>query len=103
MLIAVTLCDSSDWLDHRQLLDYGFSLYSPTLISEKGVLRFTLADGSHAVNGEEISCLLPEGAGSAEIYTEIFKEYAEPSDIIGKVHIKYGGKAIKDVPLIKTE
>lgn len=26
-LICVTLCDGNDWHDHRELLDYGFSLY----------------------------------------------------------------------------
>ena len=34
-LIAVTICDGNDWLDHQQLYEYGFSLYSKQTVTEK--------------------------------------------------------------------
>ena len=33
-LICVTLDDGNDWADHRELLDYGFSLYGEVSLSE---------------------------------------------------------------------
>lgn len=38
-LICVTLCDGSDWHDHRELLDYGFSLYESEKIASAEEFR----------------------------------------------------------------
>ena len=35
-LVAVTLNDSSDWVDHSRLLDYGFQAFPMTSLVEKG-------------------------------------------------------------------
>ena len=35
-LVAVTLCDSNDWEDHKNLLDYGFSAYPRTVLQKAG-------------------------------------------------------------------
>ena len=38
-LVAVTLNDGNDFMDHKNLFEYGFNTYSKTLILKKGVLK----------------------------------------------------------------
>lgn len=35
-LVAVTLNDPDDWIDHRRLLDYGFAAFRPHTVVERG-------------------------------------------------------------------
>ena len=35
-LIAVTICDGNDWMDHKALYEYGKALYEPRILISKG-------------------------------------------------------------------
>ena len=42
LLVAVTLNAPDDWSDHTKMLDYGFSAYEDTLLSQAGQVRVRL-------------------------------------------------------------
>ncbi|MWC28422.1 D-alanyl-D-alanine carboxypeptidase family protein [Paenibacillus sp. MMS18-CY102] len=46
-LTAVTINDSNDWADHRNMLDWGFQNFTPTVIAKQGqpISGYTLAAG----------------------------------------------------------
>ena len=66
-LIAVTLDDGNDWVDHAALFDYGFSTYKCTALSDAGqVFTRVPVEGSltslvDVVYGQSVSYALCEG------------------------------------------
>lgn len=68
-LIAVTLSAPNDWQDHKEMLDYGFSLLEKRLLLAEGELSFSLPvvagrlDSVTVVNEKELAVVLPKGYG----------------------------------------
>lgn len=66
-LIAVTLNDGNDWVDHAALLDYGFTQYPPSLLCRPGKPLATVAVAgslTHSVTvitGQEVRYPLAAG------------------------------------------
>ena len=69
-LIAVTLDDGNDWNDHKELFDYGFSLYeSRTLVKMNDTYKLPVvgSDIDYIEVHPEKDCSVPLRKGSTEI------------------------------------
>ncbi len=111
-LICVTLDDGNDWVDHRALLDYGFSLYESVALAEKGEvsLDVPVCGGARssvkAVNAEAVTALLPRGCGEITAVVELPRFLyggVEKGAVIGCVRFYTGGVEIGSSPLVSAE
>jgi D-alanyl-D-alanine carboxypeptidase/D-alanyl-D-alanine carboxypeptidase (penicillin-binding protein 5/6) len=91
-LICVTLDDGNDWLDHRSLLDYGFSLYREITLSEKISYEIPVCGGEKSCvtvgTRGVLTAFLPENHGEIRVVTEMPRFlYAgvREGDIVGRV------------------
>jgi D-alanyl-D-alanine carboxypeptidase len=91
-LICVTLEDGNDWLDHRSLLDYGFSLYREITLSEKISYEIPVCGGEKSCvtvgTRGVLTAFLPENHGEIRVVTEMPRFlYAgvREGDIVGRV------------------
>jgi D-alanyl-D-alanine carboxypeptidase/D-alanyl-D-alanine carboxypeptidase (penicillin-binding protein 5/6) len=91
-LICVTLDDGNDWLDHRSLLDYGFSLYWEITLSEKISYEIPVCGGEKSCvtvgTRGVLTAFLPENHGEIRVVTEMPRFlYAgvREGDIVGRV------------------
>lgn len=81
-LVAVTMNDRNDWNDHIALYEYGFSLYSPVTLCQKGEVSYQLkvvggvVDRVTARNTEELSVVLRSSEGILVSYELPFFVYA---------------------------
>lgn len=76
-LIAVTLNAPNDWSDHKQMLDFGFSLYESRTLCESGGFSYTMP----VIGGLEqyvilenrvpVSIILPRGSGEIECTVQL--------------------------------
>ncbi|MBR7160831.1 MAG: D-alanyl-D-alanine carboxypeptidase [Clostridia bacterium] len=107
-LICVTLDDGNDWADHRALLDYGFSLYEESGLTDAGEISHTIpvcGGTSPSVcvkNAESLSAVLPKSHGKITSVTELPRFlYAgvEKGDVIGKTVFYADGIKIGEVLL----
>ncbi|MBR5187014.1 MAG: D-alanyl-D-alanine carboxypeptidase [Clostridia bacterium] len=107
-LICVTLDDGNDWADHRNLLDYGFSLYADSVIADAGEFSYAVpvcgAEKSSVCvkNQESLSAVLPTGHGEIMVVTELPRFlYAgiEKGEAIGKNVFYADGVKIGEVLL----
>lgn len=111
-LICVTLDDGNDWKDHREMLDYGFSLYENVVLTEKDGLSFSVP----LVGGEKKSVTVKnaEGASAAlrknhgEIESAVYLPrfiYAgtEKGTAVGKIKYFTDGKIIGESELYLAE
>ena len=91
-LICVTLNDGNDWMDHRALLDYAYSLYGEVRLSEPISFEIPVCGGavsSLVVRTRECpTAVLPQGYGEIRFVTEIPRFlYAgiHEGDVVGRV------------------
>jgi D-alanyl-D-alanine carboxypeptidase/D-alanyl-D-alanine carboxypeptidase (penicillin-binding protein 5/6) len=76
-LICVTLNDGNDWADHRELLNFGFSLYKENAIADEGSFSYTVHVCGGEVssicvkNMESLSAVLPKNHGEITVVTEL--------------------------------
>lgn len=76
-LIAVTLNAPNDWSDHKQMLDFGFSLYESRTLCESGGFSYTmpvisgLEEYVILENRTPVSIILPRGSGEIECTVEL--------------------------------
>lgn len=76
-LICVTLNDGNDWADHRELLDFGFSLYEENTIADEKEFSYTVpvcggeTSSVCVKNRESLSAVLPNNHGEITVVTEL--------------------------------
>ena len=111
-LICVTLDDGNDWADHRNLLDYGFSLYEENMIADTGEFSYTVpvcgSDKSFVLvkNQEPLLAVLPNNHGAITAVTELPRFlYAgvEKGTAVGKIIFYADGVKIGEVLLYTQE
>lgn len=117
-LICVTLNDGNDWKDHRELLDYGFSLYKEVLLANDVSCEIPVCGGTKtsvfARTHEEIFAVLPNNHGNIQAVMEIPRFlYAgiTEGDVVGRVVFYADGLMIGEaalyaessVPIVRQE
>ena len=111
-LIAVTINAPEDWIDHKNLLDYGFARFHKiTLIGKDGLTKtIPVIDGKKQYltvkNKDEINMIFD--GEIPNIITEIrLKQFAvapiSAGDVVGSVIFKSDDKEIAEVDIIATE
>lgn len=108
-LIAVTLDAPDDWNDHKEMLDYGFSVCSKKLIIKKGeVLKnYKKFGGFNAVSLKEVS--IPVGdknINDKEIVLHLIKEPKNnimKNEKIGYAEVFINNKKISTVDLVSDK
>ncbi len=107
-LICVTLNDGNDWADHRELLDYGFSLYEEVNIAAAGDISYDISvcggvlPSVSVSNAESLTVMLPKSHGEITCIIELPRFlYAgfEKGDLIGKARFFADGLEIGAVSL----
>ncbi|MFM9327000.1 D-alanyl-D-alanine carboxypeptidase family protein [Paenibacillus mesotrionivorans] len=96
-LAVVTLNDSNDWLDHRNLLDWGFSHYKLTPLVQKGEI---LQPGLAA--GHSFQYALSEGEASGVSRSLQLQDANSPEyrlGLAGTLTLSLNGKTIGSVPV----
>ncbi len=105
-LVAVTLNAPDDWSDHKEMLDYGFS------VCKTGLLTCDLSSAFVKVCGSDKSsvglCLSQEIQGLSDYECILLTKqmvYApvNEGDILGKAVFVSGGKVIADIPVLSAE
>ena len=111
-LICVTLDDGNDWADHRNLLDYGFSLYKENTIANTGEFSYTVpVCGAEqpficVKNQEPLLAVLPNNHGEITTVTELPRFlYAgiEKGTAVGKIIFYADGVKIGEALLYAQE
>lgn len=105
-LVAVTLNAPDDWSDHKELLDYGFSVCKSSLIScdlsqialpvsggKKDSIALRLAYQAEGLEGSECVLLIKPF------------EYAPLSEgeTVGKAVFFYGGRVVAEIPVVTAQ
>lgn len=112
LLVAVTLSSSNDWQEHKELLDYGYSMYESVILSECGELSYSVpvfngiapsVTASYKTgNGDPLSVILPKNHSeitcSVELPQFLWGSYKKGS-VIGRVIFFCNEKIICEVPL----
>ncbi len=107
-MIAVTLCAPDDWNDHREMLDYGFSMYKRLDIAELGSVTYSIPVTGGSVSSVTITnkdeCHLCVPADSPEVRCVIEAPrftFAPVSagDILGYACYYLGDSEIVRIPL----
>jgi serine-type D-Ala-D-Ala carboxypeptidase (penicillin-binding protein 5/6) len=96
-LAVVTLNDSNDWLDHRNLLDWGFSQYKLTPLVQKGEI---VQQGLAA--GHSFQYALSEGEASGVSRSLQLQDANSPEyrlGLAGTLTLTLNGKTIGSVPV----
>ena len=105
-LVAVTLSAPDDWADHKELLDYGFS------VCKTGLLTCDLSDISVKVCGSDKSAVglrlssERQGLSGCECILLIKSMLYAPvneGDIIGRAVFVTGGRIAADIPVEASE
>lgn len=83
-LICVTLCDGSDWHDHRELLDYGFSLYENEKLASADEFRTELP----VCGGEKetLLCKIEE-----DVFATLKKDHGKIQTVLKLPRFLYAG------------
>jgi D-alanyl-D-alanine carboxypeptidase len=111
-LICVTLDDGNDWVDHRVLLDYGFSLYETEILAEVGDVTFDVpvcggVKSSVAVyNPTAVTAFLPRNHGRIEATVELPRFLyggIHEGEAVGCVRFFVNGDEVGSVPLVASE
>ena len=112
LLIAVTLSSSNDWKEHKEMLDYGYSMYESVVLSQSGELSYTIpvfngispsVTASYKTeNGDPLSVILPKNHSaitcSVELPQFLWGTYKKGSTV-GRVIFFCNEKIICEVPL----
>jgi D-alanyl-D-alanine carboxypeptidase len=111
-LICVTLDDGNDWVDHRVLLDYGFSLYETEILAEVGDVTFDVpvcggVKSSVAVyNPTAVTAFLPRNHERIEATVELPRFLyggIREGEAVGYVRFFVNGDEVGSVPLVASE
>ena len=111
-LICVTLDDGNDWVDHRALLDYGFSLYETITLADIGEISYEIpvCGGVKASvmveNVEKITVSLPKEHGEIRAVFELPRFVyggIEKGRVLGTVRFFAEDTAIGSAPLVAKE
>ena len=112
-LVAVTLNDGNDWLDHAAMLDYGFAETESVCVLRKGDYLQSVsvnggtADTCTAVCAEDLYATRLKGSDDKpEIFYEIDSETDAPveyGDRLGKVGVDIGGRRGRSVDAVAAE
>ena len=111
-LICVTLDDGNDWVDHRVLLDYGFSLYETEILAEVGDVTFDVpvcggVKSSVAVyNPTAVTAFLPRNHERIEATVELPRFLyggIHEGEAVGYVRFFVNGDEVGSVPLVASE
>ena len=111
-LICVTLNDANDWEDHRQLLDYGFSLYEEELLAQIGEFSYEVpvcggtSSSVTVSNIQSLSLWLPQAHETIVTVTELPRFlYAgiQKGDAIGQIVFYADEKKLGTLPLYAQE
>ncbi len=111
-LIAVTLDDGDDWVDHRALLDYGFSLYENVPLVQAEELSFDVpvcggvCDTVSVSNATALTLSLPKSRGDIEMVVclpRFLYAGVEKGARVGEVRYILDGKEIGEVALYADE
>ncbi len=104
-LISVTLSAPSDWADHAAMLDFGFSLLRPRVLSGERISLPVISgtEGEITVTSEPINIALSDSEyNSLEKYIFLPKFcYAgiKSGEQLGRVEYKLNGKTVATAPL----
>ncbi len=105
-LVAVTLRAPDDWSDHKELLDYGFS------VCKTGLLTCDLSDSSVKVCGSDKSSVAMrlsyerQGLSGCEcilLVKPLLYAPVNEGDIIGRAVFVTGGRVAADIPVEASE
>ena len=111
-LICVTLDDGNDWVDHRALLDYGFSLYETVTLADIGEISYEIpvCGGIQASvmveNVEKITVSLPKEHGEIRAVFELPRFVyggIEKGRVLGTVRFFAEDTEIGSAPLVAKE
>jgi D-alanyl-D-alanine carboxypeptidase/D-alanyl-D-alanine carboxypeptidase (penicillin-binding protein 5/6) len=111
-LIAVTLNDSDDWVDHKNMLDYAFNILERRLICEEGDFRFALPviDGDKNIVRisacEDFSVVIDKNAPEIESTVKLSSYFSAPinkGDILGEIIFSSNGDTVGRVYLKSEE
>jgi D-alanyl-D-alanine carboxypeptidase len=110
-LICVTLNAPDDWDDHRNLFEYGFSLYTSVLLQAAGTFSYSLpvigvrSSSVNLTNANEVRVIIPEQHGEISLICEaprwISGNIAKDQQI-GQLIWKCDGEIIACEPLVAT-
>ena len=110
-LVAVTLQDGNDWLDHAAMLDYGFSAYpAKTFLTRGETVRQVPVEGSDGISvpllaAEDFAWPLAEGE-QVETRWEVADSLVAPltaGQVAGQVVFLLNGEEIGSVELLCGE
>ena len=111
-LICVTLDDGNDWVDHRALLDYGFSLYETVTLADIGEISYEIpvCGGIQASvmveNVEKITVSLPKEHGEIRAVFELPRFVyggIEKGRVLGTVRFFAEDTEIGSAPFVAKE
>lgn len=111
-LICVTLDDGDDWRDHRELLDYGFSLYERVTLAKAGEISCRVpvcggvSDFVTVTNAEEKDAVLPRERGALTVKTELphfLYGGVQKGERVGRAVFYMNGAEIGSVALFAAE
>jgi D-alanyl-D-alanine carboxypeptidase len=111
-LICVTLDDGNDWVDHRALLDYGFSLYETITLTERGEFTYEIPvcggmkTAVTVANTETVTVSLPKNHGEIQTVIELPRFVyggIEKGQILGAVRFFADGRELGCSPLAVQE
>lgn len=102
-MVAVTLKAPNDWLDHKNLYDYGFSLYENIKLANAGDYQISLSTVNGSINNvlcsnlEGLNITLKRGDNNISAELEANRLVPAPisqGDYLGQVVFKNNGKII---------
>lgn len=111
-LIAVTLNAPSDWHDHTELFDYGFSLYESVSLADIGdyTVELPILNGKKstvlAVNDSAFSFTQRKGEGDFYAVLEVNDEISAPiykGDSLGKIVFYKNDEKIGETNIVSLE
>lgn len=111
-LIAVTLNAPSDWHDHAELFDYGFSLYESVSLADIGdyTVELPILNGKKstvlAVNDSAFSFTQRKGEGDFYAVLEVNDEISAPiykGDSLGKIVFYKNDEKIGETNIVSLE
>ncbi len=107
-LISVTIDAPSDWRDHKEMLDYGYSLFSRVLLSAPGEFTYRIpvigsdTDSVTVKNTETLSRVLECRDTEFETHVKLSRYVSAPvkeGDILGKVIFTKNGELLGMIDL----
>lgn len=107
-LVCVTLNAPNDWHDHKELLEYGFSLVTEKHIDIDSYSIDVYGSDKNAVTVSAEGITVPNASSAQNFETQVLiKPYAvapvKKGQILGEVRITENQRTVKTVPLVAKE